>query len=375
MEHRIDTTTGRRKVAPRREPYWARLEAGAYLGFRKLDVGEGTWVARWRAPNGKQSYHALGHFPEYDEAVKAARAWFTQCQGGSPRKVTVAEACRRYVENRRLRKGDAAANDADGRFRRHVYESAIGRIGLSQLKPADLEAWLAGLIRVDDEDVDAERRSKDSANRDFSALKAALNLAFRDGLVASDTPWRRVAAFGDVARRRERFLSLAQRRRLLTAASPDFKQLIRAVALTAARPGEIATSAVGALDRRARTLTLAGKTGRRTVPLSPDAFTFLAACAKSRAKDDPILVRQNGSAWDRFAWRKEMQLAVNRARLPPDVVLYSLRHAAISEMLTSGLDPLSVARLAGTSVLMISKHYGHLVQDHVRAKLARVKVL
>ena len=45
-----------------------------------------------------------------------------------------------------------------------------------------------------------------------------------------------------------------------------------------------------------------------------------------------------------------MRLAVNRARLPPDIVLYSLRHAAISEMLTSGLDPLSVAKLAGTSV-------------------------
>jgi hypothetical protein len=90
-------------------------------------------------------------------------------------------------------KANAAANDAEGRFRRHVYEGAIGQIGLAQLKPADLEAWLAGLIRVDEEDVDAERRSKDSANRDFSALKAALNLAFRNGLVESDTPWRRVA--------------------------------------------------------------------------------------------------------------------------------------------------------------------------------------
>ena len=44
-------------------------------------------------------------------------------------------------------------------------------------------------------------------------------------------------------------------------------------------------------------------------------------------------------------------------------------------MFTAGLDPLSVARLAGTSVTMISKHYGHLVQDHVRAQLAQVKVL
>jgi site-specific recombinase XerD len=70
-----------------------------------------------------------------------------------------------------------------------------------------------------------------------------------------------------------------------------------------------------------------------------------------------------------------MQDAVKAAKLPGDAVLYSIRHAAISEMLSAGLDPLSVARLAGTSVEMISKHYGHLVQDHVRKQLAQVRVL
>jgi hypothetical protein len=69
----------------------------------------------------------------------------------------------------------------------------------------------------------------------------------------SDAAWRRVASFSNVARRRERFLTMAERKRLYAAASPDLKRLIRAVALTAARPGEIAMTCTGAFDARART--------------------------------------------------------------------------------------------------------------------------
>ena len=289
--------------------------------------------------------------------------------------MTVAEACRQYVEDRRARKGELSANDAEGRFKRHVYDAEMGKFELSRLKAAQIEKWLRGLIRKDDEDQDAERRSKDSANRDLSAVKAALNLAFRSGLVASDAQWRMVRSFDEVARRRERFLTLAQRRRLFAAASPDLKRLIKAIALTGARPGEIANATVGGFDPRAGTLVLSGKTGRRTIPLSAEATAYFKSTVSDRKRSDPLMAREDGSAWHRFAWRDGMRVAVAAARLPDDVVLYSIRHAAISEMLTAGLDPLSVARLAGTSVTMISKHYGHLVQDHIRAQLSSVKVL
>jgi site-specific recombinase XerD len=375
MATRIDTVSARNKLTPRREPWWTRIASGAFLGFRKLPVGEGTWIARWRNPEGEQRYHSLGGQSDYDAAVKAARQWFEQCEGGSPKATTVKAACEQYVEDRRARKGDLAANDAKGRFNRHVYENKIGKIELAKLKKADIEKWLQALIRTDDEDPDRERRSKDSGNRDLSALKAALSLAFRNGLVASDAEWRKVKAFEKVARRRERFLTLAQRKRLYVSASPEFKRLIKAVAMTAARPGEIATALVGGFDPKAGTLTLSGKTGRRTIPLSPDAATFFKEQSRGKTPGAPLIARDNGAAWDRFVWRDAMREAVTAAKLPDDVVLYSVRHAAISEMLVSGMDLLSVARIAGTSVQMISKHYGHLVQDHVRAQLAAVKVL
>ena len=208
MTERIDTVTGRVRLKARREPYWARVEKGAFVGFRKLPVGEGTWIARWRDAERKQHYHALGQHPDYDAAVKAARQWFVQCEGATPKTVTVADAARQYVEERRTRKGELSAKDAEGRFKRHVYDASIGKIELAKLEAAEIEKWLRGLVRKDDEDADAERRSKDSANRDLSDLKAALDLAFRSGLVASDAQWRMVKSFEEVARRRERFLTL-----------------------------------------------------------------------------------------------------------------------------------------------------------------------
>ena len=47
----------RDRLAPRREPYWQRLAAGAYLGFRR---GPDTWLARFRGRDKKQQHHALG---------------------------------------------------------------------------------------------------------------------------------------------------------------------------------------------------------------------------------------------------------------------------------------------------------------------------
>ena len=48
---------------------------------------------------------------------------------------------------------------------------------------------------------------------------------------------------------------------------------------------------------------------------------------------------------------------------------YSLRHAAISELLVSGMDMHTVAKIAGTSTDMIDKHYGHLCIERTRKQL------
>jgi hypothetical protein len=50
------------------------------------------------------------------------------------------------------------------------------------------------------------RQRRASANRIFGVLKAALNLAFREGLAVSDEAWRRVKPFREASAPKIRYL-------------------------------------------------------------------------------------------------------------------------------------------------------------------------
>jgi hypothetical protein len=52
-----------------------------------------------------------------------------------------------------------------------------------------------------------------------------------------------------------------------------------------------------------------------------------------------------------------------------------LRHSFITEAISQGMTTLDVTRSCSTSVLMIEKHYGHLVADAARDRLSRVAML
>ena len=68
------------------------------------------------------------------------------------------------------------------------------------------------------------------------------------------------------------------------------------------------------------------------------------------------------------AWKKPIKAAA--AVLPNTVTAYTLRHSVITDLVTNGLDLLTVAQLSGTSVTMIEKHYGHHRADHAAKALA-----
>ena len=378
----MESKAKRAKLRPRREPYWSRLRAGAFLGFRKLAAGEGTWIVRLRV-DGKQRYQSLGHVEPigkkdaFDVAKEQAEAWLRETdQGISARGETVADACRLYVENLEIEKGKTAASDPKGRFKRLVYEATIGKVTLASLRDRHVTAWRnAQLPALDEEDPDALRAAKDSINRNLSSLKAALNYARRKKLISGDDAWRDVRPFEKVRKRRSAFLTIQQRKRLLRACGEDLRQFCTAALLTAARPGELANANVADFDRNQGLLTLGGKTGRRTVALSTAAAQLLKDSSKGRIGAAPLLKRADGTRWHRYYWREKFREAASAAKLPSDVVLYTLRHVAITEFIQSGIDPSTVAQLAGTSTKMIDEHYGHLVGDRARARLDLVRVI
>jgi len=379
----IDTPTKRARLAVRREPYWHKIQRGGYLGFRRTEGGgtgdktdPGTWIARWRDEQGKHQYRAqnlTGFAPEaaFDGASKAARTWFKEKAAGVVGRATVKDAAARYVASRRIEKGESTARDAEGRIDRHVNPK-LGPRPLDRLTTADIEGWRNGLVPrgLDDE---GSRRAKDSANRNLATLKAILNHAWRTGLVGTKDAWARVEKFKGMGEARKVFLTADQRGRLLDQCDGAFRDLIEAGFLTGARYGELRALLVSDYDKGRRVLSIRqGKTGPRSVPLSDAATRLFDRLRHGKLPAAPLLARDDGQAWQHSDQDKFMREAARKARLPNGTVYYTLRHTFIANALTGGVDIHTVAKLCGTSVAMIEKHYGKLLHSDARDKLNRI---
>ena len=70
-----------------------------------------------------------------------------------------------------------------------------------------------------------------------------------------------------------------------------------------------------------------------------------------------------------------MRDAAKEAELPKGVCLYTLRHSFITQTLMEGMSTLEVSKMVGTSLVMIEKHYGHLVTDTARERLAKIELI
>lgn len=375
----LNSKTGRAGLTPRNDPYWgAKIDRGLFVGYRRLAFG-GNWIARWRNDEGRQEYQPLGQVDEsnpatYDEAKAAARTWLKKMRAGvrSKNVTTVADACREYVENRRKEKGEATATDAEQRFMRTVYGHALGKLTLDKLTTSRIEGWRDGLSEPNDR---GKVLSRASINRTLTALKAALNLAVRDRHVTSEREieWRNVKPLDKADNRREMFLDLSERRALLAAAEGPVRVLIEAVMLTGARPGELARARCKQFDQRTGVMKFIGKTGERDVGLAPAAVALFKGAAKNK-HPAAWLFDNGGELWNKHVWNEHVQKAAERAELPPGVCLYVLRHSFITEAVMGGLSTLEVAKMTGTSLLMIDKHYGHLIAGSAD-RLARVALI
>jgi integrase len=293
---------------------------------------------------------------------------------------TIADACHFYVEDRRATKGDSAANDAHRRFERTVYggggkdgkrhgANSVASVALTKVRARHIEAWRDGLA--------GSTLSRASVNRTLVSLKAALNYAVRRRLVSLETAieWRTVAALRDSYRRRTLYLDLDQRRALVAAAGGAVRELIQAVTLTGARMGELVSARVGAFDQRSNSVTLTGKTGTRSIPLSKSAAKLFQLAAEGKKAEDLMFTRDDGKPWGHSDWDELVRSAAASAKLPSGTCLYTLRHSFITQALQDGMSALEVARLCGTSLRMIDRNYGHLSADSARERLSHVTLL
>lgn len=385
--HQIDSQKSRDTLAPRREPYWVWLEAGRQLGFRKLAAGEGTWIAKWRDDeSGRRHYKALGKIRDegkrtsYSIAKKQAEGWFAELEKGvKPHSLTVKAACERHIDALRSAGGDLKANAEKARFERLVYGDRLAKVPLSSLKKADLESWrqrvaaLPAKVSRSKKKSSTRPRAPSTINRDMVPLRAALNRALDDGLVSSALPWSKaLRPIKNADRRRDIYLTRAERTRLIEKAVDEVKPFLRALALLPLRPGALAALTVADFSAARRTLRIGtDKSGKeRSITLPQSTVAMLKEQARGKLPGAALIARGDKSHWNKDAWKKPVKLAAIAAKLPVATSAYALRHSVITDLVTQGLDLLTVAQISGTSVAMIERHYGHLRHERAAQALA-----
>nr|WP_255703323.1 tyrosine-type recombinase/integrase [Lysobacter sp. GX 14042] len=209
------------------------------------------------------------------------------------------------------------------------------------------------------------------------AFRAALNEAFKNGDVLSEHAWREALKPYEVTSRRDLYLTREQRRAFLAELPADAQAFCRALCLLPLRPGALAAARVGDFDAGRAILTVrSDKAGEgRPLVLPPASADLLREQIRNKLPTAFIFMRADGSVWNKDAWKKPITAAAQAASLPPGTTAYTLRHSVITDLVTSGrTDLLTVAKLAGTSVRMIEKTYGHLLQERATAALATLAV-
>jgi integrase len=377
-----------------RQAHWQTLVAGrAHLGYQ-VWRGEqaGRWIARRYVGARKYSSVTLGRADDrapadgisvldYEQAKRRALA--TIDAPATSGRLTVRQAMENYVAHKRAHGKLSAVADVESRIRAHVLP-VLGDVLVADLTTKRLRKWLGDLARspaqkrpkgtrpqyraaaVSEEDI---RRRRSSANRCLAMFKAILNHAYDEGDVPSRAAWdRKLKGFDGVDQPRIRFLSVAEAQRLLNAADPEFRPLLRAGLETGCRYGELCALEVADFDARSRTLAIRrSKSGRsRHVILTPEGANFFASQVAGRAGQELIFRRADGGAWKKSHQADPMREAVQRARISPAISFHGLRHTWASLSVMAGMPLMVIARNLGhADTTMVQKVYGHLGADYI----------
>jgi integrase/recombinase XerC len=234
------------------------------------------------------------------------------------------------------------------------FKDGVPNCAIRDLKPADIETWLAG------------RSDWSSTYRagTVTAIKRAFNWAVKKQGLAFNP----VAGLEKPAgQSRDRVLSEEEFKAILKLATDErFRDLLYLAWHTGARPQELVRIERRHLDNKTIVFPKGeakGKRRARVLFLTDDCHRIVTKWSK-RHPGGPIFRNEDGAPWTSYAI--SCRFARMKDKLGYKPVLYWFRHSYIHHGLTKGkIDPVTMATLAGHSDLtMIYRVYGHLLKDH-----------
>jgi integrase len=406
-DSKLETRAARSRLEARGKPYFRAIEEGLHLGYRKgrgrpgRPATAGKWVVRRYI--GGQDYRVEtldGSADDFSDADGVAILSFQQAQqkaremmvghAHATAKVgpyTVADAMDAYLKHLESEGRSAAAlTDARNRDRAFIRPK-LGAREVENLTATALRDWRDAMAkapprlrtkaggkqnhREQPDDDNARRARRATTNRNWTLLRAALNLAFEREGASSDAAWRKVKPFRGVETARVRYLQVAEATRLVNATAPDFRPMVHAALLTGGRYGQLARLTIADFNGDAGTVTMRTRKGDGTekayhVHLTDEGRDFFRQMCSGRAGPDLIFKKADGSAWDKSHQTRPMAEACERAKISPPATFHCTRHTYASLAVMNGAPLLVVAQNLGHSdTRMVEKHYANLAQSYV----------
>lgn len=401
-DNRLDNRAARERLKRARHPYWRTVSTGCHIGYYKGSQG-GSWIARHRREGSAQNYlqkslgqaddvhHADGvDILDFRQAQQAAQVWFEQLAKADGRRrhlYSVGDALDDYLERFTGKSLEKTRHVIERHIRPALGDEPVAELTTARLskfqselanRPSVYRANKAGKARQRPEDDDSIRRRRANANRIFTPLKAALNRAFNDGIVADDTAWRRVKPFPKVSAPRIRYFTPAETDALLDAAEPWFRVLIQAALLTGARWSELYRMRVRDLDLNSGTAHFPEtKSGRpRHVHLTDHGVLFFRRLCSGKSLGGHLFANQHARPLGPSHQIRPMRETCERAGVEY-AGFHILRHTYGSTLAMAGVPLAVIAESLGHADERITrKHYAHLspsyVRDAIRAGLGNL---
>ena len=365
--------------------FWDRELTG--FGVRVYPTGGKVFVAQARGPDGPDNQHkgrriTVGRHPvlSADEARQRAALIIARVKAGEepvplplPAKYAggpkVADLARRYLEDHvAVRCKPKTQRTARSVVNRHIVP-ALGKLPIAAVERRHVMALHESLCEI-----------PAMANMVVETLTYMYKLAKGWDMVPEDhdDPCQSIPM--NPKRKRERFLTDAEFTRLgqvLDEVSGNGSQVsagavttIRLLMLTGCRKTEIMTLRWKHVDLdRAEMRIVNGKTGDRTVHLSPSAVDVLAALPREPGNPWVVPGAKPGThmadidgAWQSIRAKAGLH----------DVRIHDIRHSFASRALALGEGLPIIGRLLGHRRVETTARYAHLARDSVRESAERI---
>ena len=332
---------------------------------------DGKWRARYRDTTGREHARHFARKVDAERWLASVQVSITRGEWVDPSlaRITFEEWASTWLASKRRLKAKTRLYYASG-LKTHVLPR-WGPVRLAAITHGDVVEWVAELSDTAGESV---------VRQSLDVLSQALSLAVRDGRLA-----RNVAAGVSRPRRergRQRFLSHAEVARLVEHCAPPYDVIVKFLAYTGLRFGEMAALRVQDVDlvrRRVRVETnlveINGQLVRgtpktrlsiRSVPFPRLLAGDLAVLVEGRDTAAPLFTTVKGSVLRNSNFRHHaFDEAVAAAGLAP-LTPHDLRDTAASLAIAAGASVKTVQRMLGhSSAAMTLDVYAGLFDDEL----------